>query len=436
MVRLMLSGGGFSPCARHGFSQFSALSHHRQYEGWYLVLSMAIIVTALAILLGVHPFVTYPLSLLLLRKHPLRLLANPAENQAFPPSVAICMSAYNEANVIAAKMESLLAMAAAYPGEASVHVFVDAPSDGTARILADYTGRADIVFSTERRGKTWGMNQLAQRSAAELLLFTDANVVSEMDALAKLAAPFADPAVGLASARLRYTNPAESATSRSGAIYWELEEAIKRIESRTIGLSGVDGAMFMIRRSAYRAPPPHLIDDLYVSLSVLIAGLRVISVEDVLVFERSAVLADEEYRRKRRIACQAWNVHRALWPQLRQMPWRLLYGYLSHRVLKWLAPYLMAICVAALAVVAGALFGPMRAGLAIAAGLGVFTLAAALRLRAANMITSMLYSLLGVAYGPIECFFFHKTYTVWLPAHSVRERKSPEATPDPKPDLS
>ena len=399
------------------------------------MLSIAIVLAALTAVLGVHPFVTYPLSLLALRKRPAPPLANPSENMGFAPSVAICMSAFNEAKVIAAKMDGLLEMAASYPGRAKVHVYVDGPTDGTARILADYAGRADILFGTDRRGKTWGMNQLVLRSDSDLVLFTDANVISETDALVKLAAPFADASIGLASARLRYNNPNESATSRSGAIYWEIEEGIKRIESETIGLAGVDGAMFMVRRDAYRGPPPHLIDDFYISLSVLIAGLRVISVESVEVCERSAVLAGEEFMRKRRIACQSWNVHRALWPQLRRMPAARLYGYVSHRVLKWLAPYFLALFLIALGGIAVALCGPVRAGLAIGLGIATFLLAGALRLRPATMVTSVLYSLFGVAFGPIESFLLHKTYTVWLPATSVRDTATSDSQPAAQPDL-
>ena len=405
-----------------------------QNEGWYRVLSIAIVLAALTAVLGVHPFVTYPLSLLAMRKRTVPQMAKPAENIDFSPSVAICMSAFNEAKVIAAKMDSLLDMAASYPGRATVHVYVDGPTDDTAGILADYAGRADILFGTDRRGKTWGMNQLVLRTDSELVLFTDANVVSETDALVQLTAPFADASIGLASARLRYNNPNESATSRSGAIYWEIEEGIKRIESETIGLAGVDGAMFMVRRSAHRAPPPHLIDDFYISLSVLITGLRVISVENVEVCERSAVLAGEEFMRKRRIACQSWNVHRALWPQLRRMPAARLYGYISHRVLKWLAPYFLALFLIALGVIAATVFGPARAGLAAAIGLALFLLASALHMRPATMVTSVLYSLFGVAFGPIESLLFHKTYTVWLPANSVRETATDSQT-TAQPDL-
>jgi cellulose synthase/poly-beta-1,6-N-acetylglucosamine synthase-like glycosyltransferase len=384
------------------------------------VLSIAIVFAVAVSVVGLHPFATYPLSLLLLPKNRAVVARGSPEAIAYLPSIAICMSAFNEERVIVAKIESLLAMAASYSGQVSVHVYVDGPTDDTARLLLPYADRADIVFSTDRRGKTWGMGHLLARSQSDLLLFTDANVVSDVDALLGLTAPFVDPSVGLASARLRYNNPEESATSRGGAAYWELEERIKHVEGATIGLVGVDGAMFMIRRSLYRVPPAQLIDDLYVSLSVLIEGARIISVESVIVYERSAALANEEFTRKKRIACQAWNVHRALWPELRKMPWLRLYGYLSHRVLKWLTPLVAVIAAATYFVALAGLIGTLNTLLVVTAGCGLLAVGYMVGFAPASLVLSMLYSLAGVGVGLFESTFRGQTYTIWKPADSVR----------------
>lgn len=389
------------------------------------MLVIAAVLAVSATMLAIHPFFTYPLSLLLVSKRPLSSADALQHAQAPAPSIDICMSAYNEERVIAAKMDSLVAMAAGYPGMATVNVYVDGASDGTARILAAYADRANIVVSTDRRGKTFGLNQLVAQTHGELLLFTDANVVSDADALTGLVAPFADNEIGLACARLRYVNPADSATSRSGATYWEVEETIKRIESQTVGLIGVDGAMFMVRRALYKAAPPHLIDDLYVSLQVLIGGARVISVDNVTVYERSAVLAGEEFARKRRIACQAWNVHRALWPRLRRMSALRLYGYVSHRLMKWLTPLFVLVAGLSALVALATLIGIGQMALLAGGAALALSLADRLHFPPAAIAVSVITSLLGVAVGVCEAIFTTRTYTVWLPAGSVRADAEP-----------
>lgn len=378
---------------------------------------------AVLLMLALHPVTTYPLSLMLLsRFYYGKAFVRPSRGleAVSKPTLAICMSAYNEELVIADKVEALIAAARRY-GNATVHVFADAPSDATADILKRYADRIDLVVSHVREGKTAGMNRLVARTESDLLLFTDANVVSEADSIEHLAAAFADPEVGCASARLVYNNPVESAASKTGASYWAVEEAIKAIESETTGLIGVDGAMFMMRRSLYRAPSPMLIDDLTLSLTVLIEGARLVSVPDAVVYERSAISNREEFLRKQRIACQAMNVHRSLWPQLKKLPPLKLYAYVSHRLLKWLTPFLVLFGALAL-IIAGALslgLSNMVVGLMCLAV--VVLIGERLHVSPLPLLFSVATNLTGVGLGVLQSIFMNKSYVAWDPAISVRQ---------------
>lgn len=373
-------------------------------------------------ILGAHPFVGYPLSLWLFAGK-VKTRAPVGDPAAVRPTVAICMSAYNEEAVIEAKMESLIAMARDY-GPATIHVYADAPADRTVEILQRYENDVDLVVSTERSGKTHGMNTLVARSSSELIMFTDANVVNDTGALSRLVAPFEDAKVGCTSAQLVYSNNTESPTSATGAFYWSVEERIKQIESETVGMIGVDGAMFVMRRSLHVPPPPYLIDDLFLSLTVLIRGFRVITVEEVEVFERSAIRSGEEYERKKRIACQAMNVHRALWPQIRRMPLLPFYAYLSHRLFKWLMPFFLlgaALCFwGAFAMVVGA----APAAIVAVAAIALVWAGDRLGLRPFPFIATALLSLIGVGTGIVQSLTTSRTYTVWNPALSVRQELS------------
>ncbi|PZU07019.1 glycosyltransferase [Sphingomonas sp.] len=376
--------------------------------------------------LSVHPMLTYPLSLAAFgRKHaPARLRAPDAPR----PSLAICMCAYREQEVIAAKIERLIEIARAY-GPATIHVYLDAPSDDTVAIAQRYADRIDLVIGTERTGKTYGMNLLVERSRSELLLFTDANVESEADVAIELSAPLADPTIGCTTAQLIYSNSRESPTSRLGSFYWALEEWIKRIESDRIGLVGCDGAMFMMRRSLHSPPPPYLIDDLYLSLQILASGSRIVSVDHVHVYERSATGADEEKRRKQRIACQALNVHRAMWPRLRRMRWLPLYAYVSHRPIKWFMPFFVAGAIIAGFVALGLAAGPLVAGIALLVAAILLVVGERAQIKPFSLISSALLSLFGVGQGVLESIFLKKTYAIWDPALSVR-LETPPPTPE------
>lgn len=377
---------------------------------------------AFCLVLALHPFVIYPISLgMLKRRAPAPAMPIPLAER---PSVALCVSAYNEERVIVAKVEAMLRMAERY-GPATVHVYVDGATDRTPELLRPYADRIDLVVSPQRLGKTAGLNALVARSRSDLLAFTDANVVTPDDGLLVLAAAFADPAIGCTTAKLVYENEEETPTSAAGSFYWRLEERLKRIESATVGVIGVDGAFFMMRRAIYEPAPSRLIDDLYVTLIVLARGLHVATIEAVQVRERSAAAWQEEFRRKRRIACQAMNVHRALWPRLRaELSPAMLYAYVSHRLLKWVLPFSLAASALLFLAALTSLAGSRRVMIGLVAAAGLTAVLAALRARFMSFALSAATSLYGVAFGVLQSLFAHETYQVWVPEASIR---APEA---------
>lgn len=377
-----------------------------------LILAAAVVF----LLLAIHPYTIYPLSLWLM---PRTRVKPPPENWR-RPTIAICMSAYNEERVIVAKVESLLAMVADY-GPATINIYVDGSSDRTAELLEPYRDRIRLIVSAERRGKTAGMKDLVQGVDADALAFTDANVVVPADALTNLALALADPDVCCASARLLYSNRTETGVSASGAIYWNLEEFIKSLETETVGLIGVDGALFVITREAYSAPPDELIDDLYVSMSALLTGKRVVSAQSVMVEERGAVRLSEEFHRKARISCQAIRVHRALWPRLRAASPLILYCYMSHRFLKWLTPFSLMGAGLCLLAWLGMMFGPLTPIALVAVGAALMLVGGLFNLPGLRVLVGAAVSLAGVAYGQIQALFTRETYSTWTPAPTVRD---------------
>lgn len=120
------------------------------------------------LLLALHPFVTYPLSLLALRA--LRVnQPGTVIDDGQPVSFAICMCAYNEERVIEQKMRNLLRLREREPG-LQILVYVDAATDRTTHILRRYASSIELHVSKERHGKTYGMNLLSARADADVLV--------------------------------------------------------------------------------------------------------------------------------------------------------------------------------------------------------------------------------------------------------------------------
>lgn len=294
---------------------------------------------AISLALALHPFITYPLSLWLLKRLQVRRYP-PVPGKAAAGRFAICMCAYNEERVIEAKMQNLLALREREPG-LEILVYVDAASDRTAELLKPYADQIHLHVSSQRHGKTYGMNLLVAKTQAAYIVFTDANVMLDLEILERLRQHFVDPAVGCVCGNLNYINADESVTAATGSLYWRLEEHIKTLEQATGSVMGADGSLFAIRRSLHHAPPSHIIDDMYVSFRILCDGYRIVQATDVKAYEKSVSASHEEFQRKSRIACQAFNVHRLLWPMLKQLSSLTLYKYVSHKLLRWLSIYFL-----------------------------------------------------------------------------------------------
>jgi cellulose synthase/poly-beta-1,6-N-acetylglucosamine synthase-like glycosyltransferase len=313
-----------------------------------------------SLLVALWPFGPYQATLLLARwlhRFP-PLMAKPLVKAA-EETFAICLCVYNERAVIQEKIEDLLRLRAAVGGSLGIHIYVDCANDGTTDILLEYTDRIDLVVSPARRGKTYGMNLLVRRANASVVMFTDANVLIAPDAVSVLRCYFADPQIGCVCSNLTYVNPDCSATALVGARYWQMNEWSKGLETDTGSVIGADGSLFAIRRTLHRPVPEDLIDDIYLSLSVLLRGYRVVRAPDLRAFEAHSTEARDEFRRKIRIACQSMHVHLTLWPELRKLDAWNLYKYLGHRLARWVGGYFMVFSAVAAIGAMCAAFGPL-----------------------------------------------------------------------------
>lgn len=371
-----------------------------------------LIAALLCFVLFLHPYVSYPLSIRLMRTRPVT-----PDAQAPLPSAALFFSAYNEERALPDKIANLVAIRALHP-DIAIYAYDDMSSDSTRAILLSRPDLITLVPSTERTGKATGMRLMVAQASADICIFTDANVILAPESVAPLLNIFRDPQVGGVSGKLRYINDADSMTANVGGLYWRLEEHIKAQESRCGSMMGADGSIFATRRALYPEVPPHLLDDMTVSTSVMFHGLRLVSGEGVIAYEKSTTSSADEFRRKRRIACRAFNTHRFLWPQIRQyFPLVDIYKYVSHKLLRWFgAPLLAAgiVLLTAELLLTGAT--KLTLGLWLAGGIALL-LGYVVRFGPFAALTEILTSIIATFIGVIDALS-GKTYQTWAPAKS------------------
>jgi cellulose synthase/poly-beta-1,6-N-acetylglucosamine synthase-like glycosyltransferase len=320
-------------------------------------------------LLTVFPYLIYPATLRLLPERPVRRAARRS-----PPSATLVFCAYNEAGSCAAKLDNLRAIRRAWPAM-RFQCYVDKSSDDTLALLSAEPALLRVIAAPARTGKAAGMARMMAQCDTDIVIFTDANVLLDPDSVAPLLAYFADPEVGGVCGTLHYTNPDDSSAATTSSAYWQLEEKIKRLESRSGSTMGADGSIFATRRALYPQVPAHLLDDMLVSMNVVFMGYRLVTAPDVHAYEAAVTGSAAEFRRRRRIACRAYMSHAFIRRHVRALGGVDRYKYAAHKLLRWYGAWLGMIAgglgMAALVVTFGAAaLPPVAAALLVAAALG------------------------------------------------------------------
>lgn len=280
----------------------------------------------------------YPLLLLVTSS----LVGRRWEIRDIEPTVSLIISAYNEESVIEEKIENSLRLS--YPKEKlEIRVASDGSDDRTDELVRRYADRGVALVSFPRTGKTGMQNRMAETSAGEILVFSDANAMYEPDAIRNLVRNFADPAVGGVCGQLDYVTAGQSAGDSESA-YWRYEKFMKRRESALSSVVGANGSIYAIRRCAYVPIAEDLISDLVEPLAVVRNGYRFVYEPEALsVEEATSTSYEAEFRRKVRILTRSIRgllAMRALLNPFRFGVFSL--QLLMHKALRFVSPLFLA----------------------------------------------------------------------------------------------
>ena len=265
-----------------------------------------------------------------------RLRPRPPRRAPILPVVTLIVPAHNEEDVIERKLENVLQLD--YPSDQlEVVVASDDSVDATHDIVAGFEPRGVRLIRCERGGKVAAQDRAVRESAGEIVAFGDANVEWDSDALRELVAPFADPAVGMACGQVRLVNPS-GGTNQEG-VYWRYEMWLRARESLVHSMPGSNGAIYAVRRDAYREVDPRFGHDLSFPYLMVQNGYRAVYEPLARATENMTTDIEDEFRRKVRMFEHAWlMLFRGRMFRLRVGPvyWVEL---VSHRLLRyWSGP--------------------------------------------------------------------------------------------------
>ncbi len=266
----------------------------------------------------------YPLTVALAsRVHSRRV----ALDDAYLPTVAVIVTAYNEESAIERRLENLRALD--YPPELlELVVTSDASTDRTEE-LAQAAGAR--VIRNPRGGKVAAQDAAVRATEAEVVAFSDANATWAPDALRKLVRNIADPGVAYVCGRLRLEAP--DGSNKEG-VYWRYELVTRDGESRLGSITAGNGAIYALRRSDYVEVDPRFGHDLSLPYRMVQRGRRAVYEPEALAFERPTPTNESEYRRKVRMFEHSWLIV-LRGKMLRGQPPGYLVALVSHRHLRY-----------------------------------------------------------------------------------------------------
>ena len=294
---------------------------------------------------AVYVYIGYPILLWALQA----VFRSAPGRQPVEPSVSLLVAAYNEAEVIADKIQNSLALD--YPADKlEIIVASDGSKDATAEIVRPFAvrenGRVRLLDFKQNRGKMAVLNDAVSELRRDVVAFSDASSMLAPDSLRILVQSFNDPRVGAASGVYRLLKKDQARLGSQEELYWKYETFLKVQEAKLGAFTGAHGSLYAIRRALYPFPSANgLNDDFTIPMRILERGYRV-------AYEPAAVAYEEAHEMEgfsRRVRITAGNIQ-----QLREIknlisPPRpfVLFCLLSHKTGRLLVPLFMLLALVA-----------------------------------------------------------------------------------------
>ncbi|MCL1957343.1 MAG: glycosyltransferase family 2 protein [Fibromonadales bacterium] len=343
--------------------------------------------TSLILLMQVY--ILYPLTLRLLSLFFKKTENSKKSENLSSDKVSIIISAHNEEEIIEHKILNTLALD--YPKDKmEIWIGDDGSTDKTSEIVQKFSD-VHLFRKEKNEGKAAMLNDLCKIAKGDFFLFSDANTIIEKNALKNLIPKFTDDDIGCVCGQLSLKNESGFALSKTESLYWRGESKLKMLESRFGAVMGSNGALYAIRAELYPVLPTHktITDDFYITAKILMKNYSCVFCENAIAFENTSVSKYGEFNRKVRIGRANFNFLSTFFPLLNPLRPMRAYMFLSHKLLRWLSPFLLLVLFASsILLIETHIFYKVFLSLEL-----LFVVAALLSVRVCNYFLSMNFAL-------------------------------------------
>jgi len=279
----------------------------------------------LAAALIVYTYAGYPLCVYLASRQTPR----PTDRSSACPSATLLIPAYDEEDVIRAKLDNSLALH--YPTDRlRILVVTDGSDDATPEIVAQYATKGVLLaHQPQREGKSAAINRAMPLVTTDITVLSDANAMLNRDSLLHLTKHFGNPLVAGVAGEKQVLGAGEG-------WYWRYESFLKRCESRIHSVMGAVGELFAFRSKLFSPLPPEaLTDDFVLSLRLVLAGWRVVYEPRAIATEEDAPSMADQWERRARNTAGGLQALRYIGGMLSPARLILAWQFFSHKVLRF-----------------------------------------------------------------------------------------------------
>ncbi len=283
-----------------------------------------------------YAYIGYPLALLGLLRF--RSTAKPVQQSGdFQPPLSIIIPAHNEGKVLEKKIRNTLALQ--YPEEKrEILIISDGSTDNTATIAENFLPHISFHELEKRGGKAAALNRGIEMATHDIVVFSDASIMLEPDALQNIVSKFIHADIGCISGE-------DHIKGRGGeGLYGRYELTLRNLESHLYSIVGASGSFYAQRKQLCHPFKEGLAPDFLSVLNTVEQGYRAITEPSAIGYMSAVQKNKDEFSRKVRTIVRGMTVlfHK------RQLLNPLRYGLfsfalISHKLVRWLVPFFLII---------------------------------------------------------------------------------------------
>ncbi|MBW6509351.1 MAG: glycosyltransferase family 2 protein [Desulfuromonadales bacterium] len=290
----------------------------------------------LSILLIVHAYFGYPLSLWVISQY----RSHQVKRADYLPPLTLIITACNEEQRIREKLENTLLLD--YPQDLlQVIVASDGSTDETNAIVGEYADHGfELLALTERKGKENAQKEAVLLARGEVIVFSDVATRIEPHGLRAIAANFADVTVGCVSSVDKVLGK-DGQPCGEGA-YVRYEMWLRSLEAKVTSLVGLSGSFFAARKEVCQDFSGDMQSDFRTVLNSMKLGLRGVDDPEAIGFYPDVADNKKEFNRKVRTVLRGQTVFFRNLEFLNVVRYGLFaYQYFCHKLLRWLVPFFL-----------------------------------------------------------------------------------------------